>query len=806
MRNKLKVSLILVLGFIFAVPVYASAAVSGPDAYGYRYIDSNENGGPAVEFDNIANSGTLLYLHKDEISEEIPLHFTFPFYGQQYTSVYVSTTGVLTFNRPTFWLGAASEPLPTVGGHGGDLIAGLWDNFLTPNHTCGVKNLHYITKGTFPSRKFIVQWTNAKYFYTEIYNTFQIVLHENGDIQFNYNDVTIRDGLTYAGIENGSGQIGLGYAPFNTPGTYKNLSVLYTTRNVSVPTTGALSVSILPTSVISAGAQWSVDGGAWQNSGATFVGLTAGPHTVQFKSVSGWVTPSPKTVTVVAGGTATASGTYSVTPTEGTAALRVYIEPEEAVAAGAQWRVDSGDWQDSGATVTGLAYGDHTIDFKTVSGWTPPVALTQTLNASPFNLPVILHLSYNAGEAQLYYPYIFSSNGWDTELGLINKSADTVATPVLKAYAADGSLVQSVGIAMNPGQRRQITASSFFTNPESIAYAVLENTGGLIAGYEKLYVNGAYSAAIPATTGHSGNVLYISHIASNDEWITGISLVNTTEMDKSLTIHFQDGSTGSVDLPAHGQEFFAVRNLFGGIAQPDIHSAYIEDAAGIVGLELFSGASGNELDGVLLDSALRETLYFPHVVNDDYWWTGFVAYNPLDTAAELTIEPYDANGNMLTQKSRQVVAKGELVTTTSDLPAGTAWFKVSSSNQICGFELFGNQANSQLAGYNVVDLQTRSGVFAKLDSQGWTGIALVNTESEAATVTLNARTNQGEIVATKQVLVSAHAKLLGLPADIFGESIGAAAYISFTSDKDMVGFQLNGSADNSMLDSLPALK
>jgi hypothetical protein len=806
MRNKSIGSLILFLGIVFLAHFPASAASGGPDGYGYSYIDSNETGGPAVAFDNIASTGTFLDLDKDQISEEIPLGFVFTYYGTQYNSIYISTTGVLTFNRSTFWAGAASDPLPTAGGHGGNLIAGLWDNLLTPNHTCGVKNLHYISKGTYPARKFIVQWTDVKYFYTDIYNTFQIVLNENGDIQYNYYNVTVRNGSTYVGIENSSGQIGLGYAPFNTPGTYKNLSVLYTTSNIVQPTTGSLSVSILPVGAVSAGAKWSVDDSDWQDSGFTLTGLSAGAHTVQFKALSGWVTPSAKSVTVVAGETTSASGTYSVTPTEGTAALRVYLEPEEAVTAGAQWRVDSGDWQESGATVTGLAYGSHAVEFKAVSGWSAPASFTQTLSSSPFNLPIIKHMTYSVGQSQLYFPYVLSGNSWETELGLINKSSETSVTPVLKGYAADGSLVQSVSMAMAPGQRRQLTVGSTFTAPGSIAYAVLEDTGDVIVGYEKLSVDDAFRAAIPATTVHSGSVLYVPHIASDDYWATGIGLVNTTAAAKSLTIHFQDGSTASIDLPANGQRFFTIRDLFGGLAQPDIHSAYIENASGIVGLELFSGTSGEELDGVLLDSALSETLYFPHSVNDSYWWTGFVAYNPLDTAAELTIEPYDASGNPLTRSTRQVVAKGEFVTTTGDLPAGTAWFKVSAADPICGFELFGNQDGSQVAGYNVVGLQARSGIFAKLDAQGWTGIALVNTETAAATVTLSARSDQGAVVATKQLTVGAHAKLLGLPADLFGGSLAGATYVTFSADRDMVGFQLNGSADNALLDALPVLQ
>jgi len=62
---------------------------------------------------------------------------------------------------------------------------------------------------------------------------------------------------------------------------------------------------------------------------------------------------------------------------EGTApvvssALSVTLAPAAAVSAGAQWRVDGGAWRASGAVVTGLAAGAHTVSFSAVSGWIAP--------------------------------------------------------------------------------------------------------------------------------------------------------------------------------------------------------------------------------------------------------------------------------------------------------------------------------------------------------------------------------------------------------------------------------------------------
>jgi hypothetical protein len=144
----------------------------------------------------------------------------------------------------------------------------------------------------------------------------------------------------------------------------------------AVPTTGAITCTLTPLDAVNAGAQWRVDGGAWQSSGSTVSSLSVGTHTVSFVALSGWTAPANQSVNVVAGGTATVSGTYILTPTTG--AINCTLTPADAVNAGAQWRVDSGAWQASGAAVSDLAPGSHTVSFVVLSGWTAPV--NQTVN------------------------------------------------------------------------------------------------------------------------------------------------------------------------------------------------------------------------------------------------------------------------------------------------------------------------------------------------------------------------------------------------------------------------------------------
>ncbi|MHC4864699.1 MAG: lamin tail domain-containing protein [Planctomycetota bacterium] len=52
--------------------------------------------------------------------------------------------------------------------------------------------------------------------------------------------------------------------------------------------------------------------------------------------------------------------------------LQVAILPQQAIDAGAKWRVDEGAWRDSGYTETNLAEGGHIVEFKDIDGWARP--------------------------------------------------------------------------------------------------------------------------------------------------------------------------------------------------------------------------------------------------------------------------------------------------------------------------------------------------------------------------------------------------------------------------------------------------
>jgi hypothetical protein len=78
---------------------------------------------------------------------------------------------------------------------------------------------------------------------------------------------------------------------------------------------GSVSVTLSPAESVAAGAQWSVDGGAWMNSGQTAKDVPAGTRRVEFKPVVGWKAPTPFNVRVIGDRLVAAESCYSPLPT-----------------------------------------------------------------------------------------------------------------------------------------------------------------------------------------------------------------------------------------------------------------------------------------------------------------------------------------------------------------------------------------------------------------------------------------------------------------------------------------------------------
>ena len=415
------------------------------------------------------------------------------------------------------------------------------------------------------------------------------------------------------------------------------------------------------------------------------------------------------------------------------------------------------------------------------------------------------------GSPYLYFPHVGSGGVWETEIGMINDSDTETITGDLVAYSDAGAEVSRMSVSLAPHGRRAVIVGDEFSSPEQIGYIVFQSDADTTCkGYTKFYIDGKYRVAVPAVTEINMETIYISHIASGPEWWTGVSLLNTNAEPREIVIEFNTGATVNRTLAAFEHIDFTIRSLFGGTTPAGIASAVIRNADGIIGLELFGStdtSSNSYLSGILLTDDAAVDIYYPHVVSGVNWWTGIAAYNPADTVTALEISTYDADGGLVGTSSLDLAAREKFIGTAASLgfPAEADWFSIHAGAPITGFELFGTTNGQQLGGYTGVNIQKTEGIFAKIEKDGWTGIAFVNIENEGAAVAMSAYDDSGTLIASKALDLAAHEKVIGLAPELFTNDIGNATYIAFSSSGNVVGFQLNGSSDGMMLDGLPGM-
>jgi hypothetical protein len=417
----------------------------------------------------------------------------------------------------------------------------------------------------------------------------------------------------------------------------------------------------------------------------------------------------------------------------------------------------------------------------------------------------LILLAAKPAHAALYFPHVDTTAPWQTEIAIINTSPTQAVSGTLRAFSNSGEAIETKTIELPAHGRRQITIAAEFTNHARIGYLIFDTASDTVQGYTKFSRQGQDGVAIPAVTEIPASDIIIPHIDSGADWWTGLSLVNTTAAPKALEFVFSTGQRRNITLNPHEHQAFTVESLVSDQPRTDIASAVITNASGIIGLALFGTRNNRQLEGIILSDKTASTLYYPHVAGDG-WWTGIVAYNPSWQDCYITITPYKADGTALLASTSLLAAKAKYVGTVSQLrlPAGTAGFQIDATSPLSGFELFGAADGTQLAAYAATgDTGEKTGVFAKIEKNGWTGIAFVNTETNGALVFLTAYNDSGTPVGSNSLWLNGHAKVVSLAEALFAQDISSATYIAYSADRKIVGLQLNGSADLAMLDGLP---
>jgi large repetitive protein len=188
----------------------------GPDSFGYRWLDSDQSGGPAFVWNDISTTGTVIsgVTGCGDCYTSVKLGFPFSFYGTSYDSLWITTKGFVSFtDASTQW---TNYPLPSTSAPK-TVICAFWDDLST------AANGQVFVQRTTDMATF--QWNNIHpYGGSGNQYTFQIVLRRDGTILMYYKSMTGTLTSATVGIQNQTAATGFTIA-YNTAYIKNNLAI-----------------------------------------------------------------------------------------------------------------------------------------------------------------------------------------------------------------------------------------------------------------------------------------------------------------------------------------------------------------------------------------------------------------------------------------------------------------------------------------------------------------------------------------------------------------------------------------------------
>jgi subtilisin family serine protease len=186
----------------------------GPDATGYRWIDSDEPGGPYFDWVDITGVGTPISMSgDDENTGPYPIGFDFEFYGSTFDEFRICTNGWISFTSTL--TSYSNQPIPNSGAPE-NLIAPFWDD-LNPS---SVDRCYYYNDGT----RLIIEWYEIPHYSAGGPYTFEAILYPNGDIEFQYLSMADPTNSATVGTQNFTKDDGL-QVVYNAAYIHDNLTV-----------------------------------------------------------------------------------------------------------------------------------------------------------------------------------------------------------------------------------------------------------------------------------------------------------------------------------------------------------------------------------------------------------------------------------------------------------------------------------------------------------------------------------------------------------------------------------------------------
>lgn len=221
--NKILVVLVITVLALPLIPGKAQGGSGGPDADGYRWIDSREPGGPPFSWVEISprvgGNGTIVAQGDDKNSGLLSIlpPGGFRYRGTVYTTLAVCSNGWLSFSDgvDSSYSGRVPDSLPP-----NNVLGPFWTDLYPIGGSYG--NVYYVQDTLGGRNRTIVEWDSVSGFNSLTFYKFEVIFDTVGDAiyyQYKYSG-NWTSSLASMGIENATGQAGLSITQSNLSNGY----------------------------------------------------------------------------------------------------------------------------------------------------------------------------------------------------------------------------------------------------------------------------------------------------------------------------------------------------------------------------------------------------------------------------------------------------------------------------------------------------------------------------------------------------------------------------------------------------------
>ncbi|MBE9569140.1 MAG: hypothetical protein IMF11_00805, partial [Proteobacteria bacterium] len=294
-------------------------------------------------------------------------------------------------------------------------------------------------------------------------------------------------------------------------------------------------------------------------------------------------------------------------------------------------------------------------------------------------------------------------------------------TADLSLYSMEGTLQKETTLDLTGNSLNRYTPTNNpFNRDMDNGWIMIEVYDDVrLEGYVLWTKNGSGGAESMFALNSLGTRFFVPHVAQTDLWSTELNLINVSDIENEVSLNLVDGEEAhhvTLELFPFEKRCVDVAELFTDLGPEtlDRSALIITTQRDITGYFSYETGSSSAYYPLTAYDEIRSGLLIPHVASDHYWWTGVAIFNPIDEEVEVSIIPYNIEGEVITEGIKRFALETHKKKTFTfrtlfglSLACDISWVKIQASDHgISGLFLYGDIDVNLISGSDLYRVET----------------------------------------------------------------------------------------------------